>query len=131
MSERYEPAKGQTEMSNSTTRCDRFREAYKRMAIEARYRPAAPGDGLGSVRLTDAQLEDSALLDEEASRYAQRFIAEEDADRFWIGCSDYSTNRAFVYVIEAARALAGKDDRVAAKLLEMAPAEIEEASHAA
>jgi hypothetical protein len=118
-------------MSNPTTSYNRFREAYQRMAREARYRPAAPGDGFGSVDLTRTQLEDDALLDEEAGRYARTFLEEEDTNSFWIGCSHYPTNRAFLFIIEAARLLCGGAyDRTAAKLIEMALAEIQEASHA-
>jgi hypothetical protein len=118
------------ETSNAATPYERFRDAYKRMAREARYRPAAPGDGLGAIHLTKEQLKDPDLLEEEASRYARRFLEEEDTDSFWIGCSNYSTNRAFVYVIEAARVLGGGEvgDPIAVQLIEMALAEIQEAS---
>jgi hypothetical protein len=52
-----------------------------------------------------------------------------DTDKFLIGCSDFETNRAFVWTIEAARNLAsGTDgDQTAITLLEMAIKEIRRA----
>ncbi|HTC45833.1 MAG TPA: hypothetical protein VK722_00805 [Candidatus Aquilonibacter sp.] len=94
---------------------DRIREAYVEMARQANYRPeAAEGSGAGSdVR-------------EEAACYARRFVAEEQTTDFHIGVSDYTTNRALVYTIEAARLLCcgllGVDH--ALKLLEMAVTEV-------
>jgi hypothetical protein len=56
----------------------------------------------------------------EATKYAAEFSAEEDTNKFWVGFSNYPTNRAFVWAIEAARCLAGSNDKAALKLLEMA-----------
>src|SRR5262249_53301790 len=84
----------------------RFKEAYLRMARNARYRPNAPGDGLGNIGLSAEDLRDPVRLDEEAVAYAEKFCTEEDKDTFNIGCSDFETNRAFVWTIEAARCLA-------------------------
>lgn len=94
---------------------DRIREAYIEMATKANYRPEA----------ADGSSADDDLKDE-AVRYARRFIAEEDHHQFWIGVSDYTTNRAFVYTIEAARLLCGGALGVnhGLKLLEMAVAEV-------
>jgi hypothetical protein len=103
----------------------RIREAYVRMATEGRYRPAAPGDAMGSIDLTEEEIADPGLLDQEASQYAASFIEEEDSARFSIGVSNYRTNRAFVYVIEAAKGLCGAQDKVALRLLKMAIKEIE------
>lgn len=113
---------------NSKSR--RFAEAYKLMAEEARYRPAAPGDGLGNVSLTKEEAADPKRLDQEAERYALAFDKEEDTDHFHIGCADFDTNRAFVFTIEAARALAsGCDgDALALRLLKMAIREVESAT---
>ena len=103
----------------------RIIEAYKTMAAEARYRPAAPGDGCGSVYLTPEQEGDPSLLESEAATYAKRFLAMENTLSFRIGVSNYETNRALVYTIEAARALcAGIADDLAEDLLEMALAEL-------
>jgi hypothetical protein len=43
-------------------------EAYLAMA-KAGYRPAAPGDGFGSISLTRKQLADPAQLEREAASY--------------------------------------------------------------
>jgi hypothetical protein len=104
----------------------RFKEAYLAMVRCARYRPGAPSDGLGNIYLSARELRDPVRLDEEAAGYAEEFYAEEDTDTFFVGCSDFETNQAFVWTIEAARCLAagafGKP--TALKLLEMAIAEI-------
>jgi hypothetical protein len=105
----------------------RFAEAYLMMATEALYRPEAPGDGMGSVNLTEEELMDHDLLLREAVDYATRFREEEDNLKFRIGISDFVTNRAFVFTIEAARSLAGANSDLAAKLLEMAVQDVERA----
>jgi len=104
----------------------RFAEAYLQMAELARYRPAAPSDGHGNIQLTLDQARDRERLHREAMQYARQFDGEEDGDTFYIGCSDFMTNRAFVWTIEAARQLAqGSDgDTTALKLLEMAATEV-------
>lgn len=91
---------------------DRIGEAYVMMAEQANYRPEA----------ADA---DDDLLDEAAS-YARRFVSEEDTLHFRIGVSDYTSNRALVFTIEAARQLCGGALGIncALKLLEMAVAEV-------
>jgi hypothetical protein len=100
----------------------RIIQAYKRMALDAKYRPMAPGDGFGNVFLDREQLSNRDLLYEEAEDYMERFIEEEDTHSFHIGVSNCSTVRAFVYTIEAARCLcAGSDfDKLSEKLLKMA-----------
>ena len=100
-------------------RYDRHREAYLQMAEEAGYRPAAPSDGMGNADLTAEQLRDRSQLEREAHQYALRFSAEEDTHRFRIEVSNFSTNRAFIYSIEAARCLATGEEDVALRLLEM------------
>lgn len=106
-----------------------YHEAYMRMAREARYRPQAPGDGLGNISLSTEELRDPARLYQEAFEYALKFAAEENGLTFCIGCSNFATNRAFVWTIEAARLLASGDDgdRPALKLLEMAAADVRRA----
>jgi hypothetical protein len=106
-------------------RFQRFREAYLRMAKDAKYRPQAPGGG--HVDLSRGELRDKARLDREASEYAIRFAAEEDTLKFWTGVTDFETNRAFVWTIEAARALAGAHPKLALKLLEMAAEDVRQA----
>lgn len=102
----------------------RLREAYLMMAQRARYRPAAPSDGCGHIELSRAEVGDLQRLAREAGAYAQQFRKEEDQLKFWIGCSNFKTNRAFVWTIEAARCLAGGGDETAIVLLEMALAEL-------
>ena len=98
----------------------RFAETYLMMARTG-YRPAAPSDGLGNIQL------DEERLYREAAEYAVKFNREEDGRSFRIGCSNYSTNRAYVLSVEAARLLAsGSDgDQYAARLLKLAIEEIE------
>jgi len=65
-------------------------------------------------------------LRDEAISCAKQFVAEEQTTEFHIGVSDYTTNRALVYTIEAARLLCGGLLGVdhALKLLEMAVQEV-------
>lgn len=85
------------------------------MATQANYRPnAVEGTSAGSD------------LEDEAASYAKQFVAEERTTDYHIGVSDYTTNRALVYTIEAARLLCcgllGVD--YALKLLEMAVTDV-------
>ena len=104
----------------------RFCEAYGAMADSAKYRPAAPSDGCGGISLSKAALGDREILKQEASKYAAAFRKEDDAREFYIGCSNFDTNRALVYVIEAARQLCGGNagNATALRLLKMAIDEI-------
>ena len=112
-----------------TPRGVRYVEAYTMMATEAKYRPQAPGDGMGGVYLSVADAKDPDLLRLEAQKYALEFNREEDTRSFNLGCSDFMTNRAFIFVIEAARLLASgmKYSDLAIKLLRMAIKQIEAA----
>jgi hypothetical protein len=47
------------------------------------------------------------LAQHETTAYALKFNEEENELTFSIGCSNFRTNRAFIWTIEAARALAG------------------------
>jgi hypothetical protein len=107
-------------------RVQRFVDAYLAMAKQAKYRPAAPSDGFGNVQLSLEQVRDPERLHRESIQYAVQFLAEEDKDSFWIGCSDFRTNKAFAWTIEAARQLASgmSGNATALKLLEMAAREI-------
>ena len=64
----------------------------------------------------------------EAAKYAVEFTREEDSTQFIIGYSNFTTNRAFVLCIEAARLLAGASgsETYALKLLKLAIKEIEQ-----
>jgi hypothetical protein len=107
-------------------RLQRFADAYAAMAREAKYRPQAPSDGFGNIQLSLEQVKDPARLHRESVQYAVQFLAEEDRDSFWIGCSDFRTNKAFMWTIEAARQLASgsSGNETAIKLLEMAAREV-------
>jgi len=107
-------------MDLTAPRASRYREAYLLMAKEARYRPQAPGDGMGHISLTEKQLADPERLQREATAYALKFNKKENERAFWIGCSDFCTNRAFIWTIEAGRALAGGKPDLALDLLNMA-----------
>jgi hypothetical protein len=105
----------------------RFIEAYLMMAMRAKYRPGAPGDGCGGIYLSDAELADPNRLRQEAVKYAKRFKAEEDTRNFNVGCSNYDTNRAFMFAIDAARNLAAGQggNATALRLLKLAIEETE------
>jgi hypothetical protein len=120
---------GNDHMNIPDQRLQRYRDAYLQMARKAHYRPAAPSDGFGHVMLTRQQCADPDRLEEEATKYAHSFNAEEDERTFNIGCSDFRTNRAFIWTIEAARQLASGLDgsTVALKLLAMASDEVKSA----
>lgn len=100
---------------------EQLHAAYRAMA-QARYRPAAPGDGCGNITVPLEDLD----LEDEARRYAEAWWTEEDDMSFTIGCAHYPTRRALVYCVEAARLLcAGRDGMPwAAKLLRLAIREL-------
>jgi hypothetical protein len=106
----------------------RYAEAYLLMAQEAKYRPQAPSDGFGTLLLTREQVRDPHRLTEETLAYVERFEKEEDTRSFNIGCSNFTTNRALIWTIEAARSLCGGVDDLALQLLEMAVDEIKRES---
>lgn len=114
-------------MSEHQSEFERIIEAYIAMARKANYRPSASGDGFGSVDLTEQQLASERTLRDEAQRYARRFLGEEDERIFHIGCTNWETNRAAVWTIEAARTLCGAADHVALRLLRLAVADVERA----
>jgi hypothetical protein len=103
-------------------RAVRYANAYLAMAHFAKYRPAAPSDGLGNIQLSKAELDDPRRLKEEALKYARSFSKEEDSHQFRVGCSDFRTNQALIWTIEAARQLCsgGGGNETAAVLLKMA-----------
>jgi hypothetical protein len=113
---------------SSDPRFGRFIEAYLAMAERARYRPAAPGDGMGFIFLSEDEAAGPARLRSEAAQYTSDFLGEEEEeDKFSVGCSDFNTSRAFVCAIEAARLLATGEEgrRKAVTLLQMATEDVE------
>jgi hypothetical protein len=103
-----------------TDRLQVIADAYRRMASEANYRPAAPSDGLGNITVPADQLD----LDDEIARYAERFEREDNARAFNTGCANFRTIAPTIYAIEAAREMCGGDDETAVKLLRLALASL-------
>ena len=93
----------------------RFTEAYFHMVKEAQYR---------AYPIYEKPLASMAELQDEAAAYSEKFLAEDTRCIFHIGCSDFDTNRALVYTIEAARALCGATPNLARRLLQLAQDEI-------
>jgi hypothetical protein len=77
--------------------------AYARMAATARYRPAAPSDGMGHITVPERELDLAA----EQLDYARSWHEEENSLSFRIGCANFNERAAMVYLIEAARACCG------------------------
>lgn len=96
-------------------------KAYRRMATDARYRPAAPSDGFGNISVPAKDLD----LEEEAEAYAAKWIKEEDSAAFHVGVCNYTTRPATIFAIEAARSLCATADEGARDLLRMALAELD------
>jgi hypothetical protein len=103
-------------MSNYSELDDIVASAYRRMASEARYRPAAPNDGFGNITVPLDTLD----LDAEASDYARKWRAEEDTLKFYIGSADFLTRETMAYAIEAARLCASGNPEVVRRLLNLA-----------
>jgi len=101
---------------------DQVQVAYRRMAKEARYRPAAPGDGLGNIT-------GPLNLSREAKEYTRWWWEEEEDQRFNIGCCHHPYRPAMIFTIEAARLMCAGDfvrDGLIADLLKMALVVLEE-----
>ncbi|MGO2312563.1 MAG: hypothetical protein ACTH6A_11110 [Brachybacterium tyrofermentans] len=94
---------------------------YTRMATEAKYRPAAPSDGMGTITTPLAELD----LATEARTYAESWRREEKSLEYMIGCPSYEDRPALILIIEAARLLCGVERQGAAHLLRMALANLE------
>lgn len=90
-------------------------DAYRKMATEVLYRPAAPSDGLGNITVPLESLD----LDAEADRYACKWWEQEDSE-FVLGCAEYSLRPAMVFAVEAARMACGGDRDRMVRLLRMA-----------
>lgn len=105
----------------SKTRFDRYVEAYYEMAAKAKYRPAARSDGFGNIPAGVDYLNDPNELEREANTYAKRIYEQDNKKCFQVqASSNYRTNRALVYVLEAAANLCAVQDDLALKLLRMA-----------
>lgn len=112
--------------ARTKARAEMICDAYLGMESKAKYRPEAPGDGMGGIYLSEEELGDLAVLRKESEKYARRFMEEEDTLIFHIGCCDYTNTTAFVYAIEAARCLCAGSGfhKLATKLLKMAAREV-------
>lgn len=60
---------------------EQIERAYRCMACEAAYRPAAPSDGYGTITVPPDKLD----LNAEARTYAERWWEQEDAGAFTLG----------------------------------------------
>jgi hypothetical protein len=100
---------------------DQTTHTYARMAREARYRPTAPSDGMGTITAAPEDLN----LQREAANYATGWRREEDTGTYMIGCPGYSDRPALIYMVEEARNLCGMNRTVAARLLRMALTDLE------
>lgn len=98
-------------------------DVYRRMAVEARYRPAAPSDGLGGITVPVADLD----LDAEAREYAAHWWQEEEARTYAIGCANGEDRPAMILALEAARlcCTGGDGPSYARRLLTMALEELD------
>lgn len=88
-------------------------EAYRQMARQASYRPAAPSDGFGHIT---GRLD----LKREQVDYAAHWRREEDTGRYALGCPSYEGRKLLIYLVEAARCVCGTDYTTAARLVDLA-----------
>lgn len=95
--------------------------AYLLMTRKARYRPAAPSDGLGSITMPEAEL----IVEDEAATYARRWRRDEDRGTYDIGSPDFDGRIALVLTVEAARLICGVTYPAAATLLRLAADELD------
>jgi hypothetical protein len=104
---------------NDHTR-DQIEGAYRAMAREASYYPAAPSDGHGTIA-------EEVNVDREAREYAERWWNEENTGDYVVGSCSSSTRPATIYAIEAARLMCAgtPGDVFALRLLRMAVEELE------
>jgi hypothetical protein len=86
-------------------------------------------DRLLLSRYAEAYIYMAKRLEREAQQYAVESLKLEESMTFHIGHADFSTNRALVYTIEAARQLCGgfSSRPYALRLLQMAQAAVEAA----
>jgi hypothetical protein len=102
---------------------EQIKSAYREMSAKAKYRPAAPSDGLGGITVPEEELS----LEREAEAYARQWWAQEDERCFRIGCCNFETRRAAIFAVEAAHLLNGGNsgNPYALILLQMAMKELE------
>jgi len=97
---------------------EQIKDIYRRLVKEAKFAPAAPSDGMGTIvgeQDTEA----------EAEQYVAQWYTEEQSDRYWCGVPDWHGRPALVFTIEAARCICGMSYARAAKLLRMAADDLE------
>lgn len=103
-------------------------DIYRRMAEQAKYRPAAPSDGFGGLLVED---ESELDLDAEAADFAERWRDAEDSGSYHIGSCSKQDRPGFIFAIEAAKLVAGTGSNGhAARLLRMAADELDPAQDA-
>jgi hypothetical protein len=108
-------------MDMSPETMKQIEDAYRRMAEEGKYRPAAPSDGFGNLMVPEDELD----LDAEASQYPERWWPEEDRGEYNVGVPGMGDRPALIFTIEAARLICGTDRGHAARLLRMAADELD------
>jgi hypothetical protein len=96
-------------------------DTYRRMATEARHRPAIATEEMDDVTARRDQLD----LDQEAKTYARQWGQEEAGREFHVGVCQDPTRPATIFAIEAARNMCAGDDELALELLQMAVLELE------
>lgn len=107
----------------SQEKVDRIQGAYRAMTALG-YRPAAPSDGFGGIIVPTPELD----VDIESREYCQRFLQEEDTNKYWVGNPDFRANRAFIWTLEALRLMCAGNfggEEIVPKLLRMAAEEYE------
>lgn len=104
---------------------EQIASAYKLMAEKARYRPAAPSDGVGNITAPPEKLN----LERESLQYAESWWDQEDKRKFNVGCCNYSTRPATIFAIEGARLMcAGSTaNKTALELLQLAVEQLKSA----
>lgn len=101
---------------------EQYRTAYKRMAADAHYRPAAPSDGFGTITAEVGDLD----LEAEAATYAADWWRRgEDHGLKFVGVPTYENRAAYAFAVEATRLLCAGNTQVAARLLQMSLDETE------
>jgi hypothetical protein len=91
---------------------EQIADAYRQMA-RAGYRPEAPSDGFGNIT---GPLDLAAELE----RFIPDWWAQEEAQRYRIGCPDWHDRRALIWTIAAAQLICAVERTVSVKLLRMA-----------
>lgn len=97
-------------------------DTYRRMATEARYRPATASEEMDDVTAPRDELN----LEQEAKTYARQWGVQEGNRQFHLAACNYPTRPATILAIEAARNMSSGDDELALELLRMAVLELEQ-----